>query len=75
MRVPTAAERAGDFRATLDNNGALFNTIKDPLVNGTCTSSNQAACFKDGGALGRIPAGRLYAPGIAMLSRRRRHGA
>jgi hypothetical protein len=67
--VPTAAERAGDFSATLDNNGALFNTIKDPLVNGTCTSSNQAACFKDGGVLGRIPAGRLYAPGIAMLSR------
>ena len=29
-RVPTALERAGDFSQTLDNNGALFNFIKDP---------------------------------------------
>ncbi|MEO8483144.1 MAG: carboxypeptidase-like regulatory domain-containing protein [Acidobacteriota bacterium] len=69
LRVPTAAERAGDFSGTLDNNGALFNTIKDPLLNGTCTSTNQAACFKDGGVLGKIPANRLYAPGIALMSR------
>ena len=30
FRVPTALERAGDFSQTLDNNGALFNFIKDP---------------------------------------------
>ena len=29
LRVPTALERAGDFSQTLDNNGALFNTIRD----------------------------------------------
>ena len=29
LRVPTALERAGDFSQTLDNNGALFNAIKD----------------------------------------------
>jgi hypothetical protein len=60
LRVPTAAERSGDFSQTLDNNGALFNTIKDPL-------SGQN--FADGGVIGKIPADRLYAPGIAVLNR------
>jgi hypothetical protein len=66
-RFPTALERAGDFSQTTDNNGTLFPYIKDPLVSGTCSASNQAACFKEGGVLGRIPASRMYAPGLKIL--------
>jgi hypothetical protein len=68
-RVPTALERAGDFSQTLDNNGALFNFIKDPQLTGTCSAASQAACFADGGVLGKIPADRLYSTGIALLNR------
>jgi hypothetical protein len=69
LRVPTALERAGDFSQTLDNNGALFNFIKDPSVAGTCSATSQAACFADGGVLGKIPANRLYPLGQAILNR------
>ena len=68
-RVPTALERAGDFSQTLDQNGALFNFIKDPNVAGTCSATSQAACFADGGLLGKIPADRLYSTGVAVLNR------
>ena len=69
IRVPTAAERAGDFSQTRDNNGALFNLIKDPTSTSPCTAANTAGCFQAGGTLGRIPADRLYQTGIALLSR------
>jgi hypothetical protein len=69
IRVPTAAERAGDFSQTRDNNGALFNLIKDPNSTSPCTTANTAGCFQAGGVLGRIPADRLYSTGIALLSR------
>src|SRR5438105_4410575 len=69
MRLPTALERAGDFSQTLDNNGALFNLIKDPTSTQPCTATNTAGCFQAGGVLGRIPADRLYSTGIALLSR------
>jgi hypothetical protein len=68
FRVPTALERAGDFSQTTDNNGALFPYIKDPLLTGTCSATNQSACFADGGVLGRIPASRLYAIGQNILN-------
>jgi hypothetical protein len=69
FRVPTAAERAGDFSQTLDNNGALWNFIKDPTLTGACSASDQTACFRDGGVVGRIPANRQYAVGMAILNR------
>ena len=69
LRVPTAAERAGDFSQTLDNNGALFPYIKNPAISGTCSATDQTACFADGGVVGKIPANQLWAPGIAILSR------
>ncbi len=53
-------ERQGDFSQTTDNTGALYPYIKNPLVNGTCSATNQTACFADGGVLGRIPASQLY---------------
>ena len=52
--MPTALERAGDFSQTLDQNGALFNFIKDPSLSGVCSAASQAACFADGGVLGKI---------------------
>ena len=69
IRVPTEAERAGDFSQTRDNNGALFNLIKDPTSTQPCAATNTAGCFQAGGVLGRIPADRLYQTGIALLSR------
>ena len=69
FRVPTALERAGDFSQTLDNNGALFNFIKDPTLTGACSATDQTACFRDGGVLGKIPANRLYSVGLAILNR------
>ncbi|HJZ72133.1 MAG TPA: carboxypeptidase-like regulatory domain-containing protein [Vicinamibacterales bacterium] len=69
IRVPTAAERAGDFSQTLDNNGALFNLIHDPLSPLPCVTGNTAGCFQDGGVLGKIPANRLYPIGQQILGR------
>ena len=69
LRVPTAAERAGDFSQTLDQNGQPFNFIKDPTLSGGCSATDQSACFADGGVLGKIPANRLYALGLAILNR------
>jgi hypothetical protein len=67
FRMPTALERQGDFSQTTDNNGTLFPYIKDPLLAGTCSATSQAACFADGGVLGRIPANRLYQTGLNVL--------
>ena len=68
FRVPTLLERQGDFSASTDKNGVLVNLIKDPSSTSPCTSSNQAGCFADQGVLGKIPANRLYAQGIAILN-------
>ena len=43
IRVPTAAERAGDFSQTLDNNGALFNLIHNPASSSPCTRPTRPA--------------------------------
>ena len=67
FRVPTALERQGDFSQTLDNNGNLYPYIKDPQLSGLCNATSQAACFADGGVLGRIPQSRLYQPGLNIL--------
>ena len=69
IRVPTALERAGDFSQTRDNNGALFNLIKDPNSTLPCTAANAGGCFQDGGVLGKIPTNRLYPIGTSLLSR------
>ena len=69
FRVPTALERAGDFSQSTDNNGNPFPFIKDPLLSGTCSATNQAACFVDAnGVVGRIPANRLYTIGQNILN-------
>jgi hypothetical protein len=66
-RMPTALERQGDFSQTTDNNGVAYPYIKDPLLSGTCSATNQGACFRDGGVLGKIPADRLYNVGLNIL--------
>src|SRR5262245_7930638 len=69
LRVPTAAERAGDFSQTVDNTGVLFNLIKDPTSTLPCTAANTAGCFQAGGVVGRIPTSAFYGPGLSVLSR------
>ncbi|HWB17870.1 MAG TPA: carboxypeptidase-like regulatory domain-containing protein [Vicinamibacterales bacterium] len=68
FRMPTALERAGDFSQSYDNLGNRYPYIKDPTLAAPCSASNTAGCFADGGVLGRVPANRLYAPGIAVLN-------
>ncbi len=66
-RMPTALERAGDFSQTTDNNGNPYPYIRDASTGLPCSSSNTAGCFQDGGVIGRIPADRLYQPGVNVL--------
>jgi hypothetical protein len=67
-RVPTALERRGDFSQSVDSSGNPFPFIRDFTTGLPCSASNTSGCFQDGGVLGRIPANRLYAPGLASLS-------
>jgi hypothetical protein len=63
IRVPTAAERTGNFSQSVDGSGnKIF--IKDPSLNGTCNATSQAACFLNN----IIPGNRLYGPGLAILN-------
>ena len=67
FRMPTELERQGDFSQSRDNLGNLYPFIKDPNLTGLCTAADTTACFKDGGVVGRIPADRLYQPGLNIL--------
>jgi Carboxypeptidase regulatory-like domain/TonB-dependent Receptor Plug Domain len=66
-RVPTALERRGDFSQSVDNSGNPFPYIRDFNTGLPCSASDTRGCFQDGGVVGRIPANRLYAPGLAIL--------
>ena len=66
-RVPTALERAGDFSQSVDSSGNPFPFIRDYSTGLPCGAADTRGCFQDGGVLGRIPASRLYAPGVAAL--------
>ncbi len=67
-RVPTALERRGDFSQSVDNSGNPFPYIRDASTGLPCLASDTRGCFQDGGVLGRIPASRLFAPGLAVLN-------
>ncbi|HEV2669322.1 MAG TPA: TonB-dependent receptor, partial [Blastocatellia bacterium] len=77
VRVPTELERNGDFSQSLDNNGRLFNLIKDYTTGLPCTPGNPNAnppiprdtrgCFQADGVLGRIPQNRLFPLGVNIL--------
>ena len=66
-RVPTALEQRGDFSQSVDSSGNPFPFIRDFSTGLPCSASDTRGCFQDGGVLGRIPANRLYAPGLAAL--------
>jgi hypothetical protein len=66
-RVPTALERRGDFSRSVDASGNPFPYIRDYTTGLPCSASDTRGCFADGGVLGRIPANRLYQPGLAVL--------
>ncbi len=67
FRFPTALERAGDFSQSRDNNGNVFNLIRNASTNLPCTAANTAGCYQDGGVVGRIPASALYQTGLNIL--------
>ena len=67
FRVPTEAERRGDFSQSRDNAGNLYPYIRDYTTNLPCSASNTSGCFQDGGVLGRIPQNRLYGLGLNVL--------
>jgi hypothetical protein len=67
-RVPTELERRGDFSQSVDASGNPFPYIRDYTTGLPCSASDTRGCFQDGGVLGRIPANRLYAPGLAVLN-------
>jgi len=67
-RVPTPLERQGDFSQSVDASGNPFPYIRDYTTGLPCSASDTRGCFQDGGVLGKIPANRLYAPGIAALN-------
>ena len=68
FRVPTPAERSGDFSQSRDNNGNLYNLIRDASTGLPCTTTNTTGCFQDGGVIGKIPASKLNQLGLAVLN-------
>jgi hypothetical protein len=68
IRVPTEAERSGDFSQTTDGAGnRIF--IKDPLLAGACNATDQTACFRDAqGRINVIPQNRFFNNGQAILN-------
>src|SRR5262245_6823566 len=62
IRVPTDAERGGNFSQSVDGSGnKIF--VKDPQLSGACNNNSQVACFPNN----TIPIDRLYGPGVAIL--------
>jgi hypothetical protein len=68
VRVPTEAERRGNFSQSVDSSGNPYPYIRDYTTNLPCNASDTRGCFRDGGVLGRIPQDRLWQPGLNALS-------
>ena len=69
LRVPTALERAGDFSQTLDNNGALFNVIRDHQTGLTCSATSTAAASRTAASSAGFRRTVCISTGLAMLNR------
>jgi hypothetical protein len=67
-RVPTALERAGDFSQTVDSSGNPYPYVRDSSTGLPCGPGDTRGCFQYGGVLGKIPANRIYQPGLAILN-------
>jgi len=63
VRVPTVAERNGDFSGTTDGTGNPV-LIRDPLSGQPCTAANRAGCFPGN----VIPRTRFLADGSRIMS-------
>jgi hypothetical protein len=64
LRVPTPAERQGDFSQMVDSQGRRVN-IRDPLLTGNCSATTGGpACFPGN----VIPANRIDPVGQALLN-------
>ncbi len=68
FRVPTELERAGDFSQSRDNNGNVYNLIRNASTGLPCTASDSRGCFADGGVVGKIPAANLNNIGLNVLN-------
>jgi len=66
--VPTALERAGDFSQSVDSSGKPYPYVRDYTTGLPCGPTDTRGCFADGGVLGKIPASRLYQPGLNILN-------
>lgn len=67
--MPTTAELSGDFSFRLRGPDGIVGTaddgvLRDPLLTGTCSTANRAACFPGN----RIPAGRITTDGAAIAN-------
>jgi hypothetical protein len=60
-RVPTPADRAGDFSSLLQSTTRVY--LKDPVLTGTCSATSQAACFPGN----IIPASRMHPSAVKLL--------
>jgi len=70
MTTATDKMRQGDFSELLDPTNRYSQRavyLKDPLKTGTCSASNQTACFNYNGVTNWIPPNRLSRNGMAFL--------
>jgi hypothetical protein len=67
VKVPTAAERAGDFSQTLDNAGRPYPYIRDYTTGLPCSATDTRGCFQYNGVIGWIPPNRVYQVGMNVL--------
>ena len=66
--MPTARERTGDFSQSLNSSGTTAKYIRDWTTGLPCSATDTRGCFQDGGIIGKIPANRLNALGLKILS-------
>ena len=62
--MPTAAEKTGDFSASVNPNGSAI-LIRDPNTGAACAAAGGPGCYVSN----KIPASRISAIGNAMLAR------
>ena len=68
VKVPTELERRGDFSQTVDNNGNLFNPIRDYADRPALQRDEHQRLLPGRRRARPHPASRLYAPGMAILN-------
>jgi hypothetical protein len=70
MTVASEKMRQGDFSELLDPTNRYFQRViylKDPLKTGSCSATNQTACFSYNGIINYIPPSRQSRNGMAFI--------